>query len=180
MLNNFRVGYDYVAGAMGGTKVRDVKENFSLFCLHPEPTTHSQIYHVKTAHFVSAHPWTQRVQSYRGREPPLCIMLLFVTSWSPHCSPFKVDESKQAHTCPQLLFTPAFARALGDVLMLCIQLLCIPTFGLIVDPFVDFICCHIGVAKVQALALTLEVGLVGGYESLLHGEALLAEHGVGN
>lgn len=37
-----------------------------------------------------------------------------------------------------------------------------------------------GVAEVQAPALTLEVGFVGGYEGLLHGEALLAEHGVGN
>lgn len=168
---------------MGGTEVIDVIEYFSPFCLHQEPTTHSpeNIHHVKMAHFVSAHPWTQRAKSYRGREPPLCVMLLFVTSWLPHCSPFKVDESKQAHTCPQLLFTPAFARALGDVLMLCIQLLSTtPTFGLIVDPFIDFICCHIGVAKVQALALALEVGLVGGYKSLLHGEALLAEHGIGN
>lgn len=55
-----------------------------------------------------------------------------------------------------------------------------PTFGLIVDPLVDFICCSRGVSEVQAPALTLEVGLVGGYEGLLHGEALLGEHGVSN
>lgn len=55
-----------------------------------------------------------------------------------------------------------------------------PTFGLIVDPFIDFICGPTGVAEVQAPALTLEVGFVGGYKGRLHGEALLAEHAVGN
>lgn len=35
-------------------------------------------------------------------------------------------------------------------------------------------------SEVQAPALTLEVGLVGGYEGLLHGEALHGEHGVSN
>lgn len=55
-----------------------------------------------------------------------------------------------------------------------------PTFGLIVDPVIDFICCLIGFAEVQAPALTLEVGFVGSYKGLFHGEALLGEHGVGN
>lgn len=55
-----------------------------------------------------------------------------------------------------------------------------PTFGLIADPLVDFIRCFLGVSEVQVPALTLEVGFVGGHEGLLHGEALLAEQGVGD
>lgn len=54
------------------------------------------------------------------------------------------------------------------------------TFSLIVDPGIDGVCCSLRVAEVQAPALTLEVGSVGGDKGLLHGEALLAEHGVGN
>lgn len=54
------------------------------------------------------------------------------------------------------------------------------TFGLVVDPFIDFICCPLWVTKVQAHALTLVVGFVGGYKGLLHGETLFAEHGIGN
>lgn len=55
-----------------------------------------------------------------------------------------------------------------------------PTFGLVADPLIDFICCLLGVSEVQTPALTLEVGFVGGYKGLLHGEALLSEHGVGD
>lgn len=55
-----------------------------------------------------------------------------------------------------------------------------PTFGLIADPLVDFTRCFLGVSEVQVPALTLEVGFVGGHEGLLHGEALLAEQGVGD
>lgn len=54
------------------------------------------------------------------------------------------------------------------------------TFGLIVDPFIDFICCCLRVAEVQSPALTLEVLFVGGHKSLLHGEILLAEHSICN
>lgn len=54
------------------------------------------------------------------------------------------------------------------------------TFSLVVDPFIDRICCRRGVAEVQAPALKLEVGFVGGYKGLLHGKAHLAEHGIGN
>lgn len=56
----------------------------------------------------------------------------------------------------------------------------LPTFGLIADPLIDFICCFLGVCEVQTPALTLEVGFVGGYKGLLHGEALLSEHGIGD
>lgn len=55
-----------------------------------------------------------------------------------------------------------------------------PTFGLVADPLVDFICCFLRLSEVQTPALTLEVGFVGGYKGLLHGEALLSEHGVGD
>ena len=55
-----------------------------------------------------------------------------------------------------------------------------PTLGLIANPLVDFICCFLGVSEVQTPALTLEVGFVGGHKGLLHGEALLCEHGVGD
>lgn len=55
-----------------------------------------------------------------------------------------------------------------------------PTIGLIIDPFIDFICCLLLVAEVQVPALTLEVGFVGGHKGLLHGEALAGEDGVGN
>lgn len=55
-----------------------------------------------------------------------------------------------------------------------------PTIGLIVDPFIDFICCLLLVAEVQAPALALEVGFVGSYKGLLHGEVLAGEHGVGD
>lgn len=55
-----------------------------------------------------------------------------------------------------------------------------PTFGLIADPLIDFTCCFRRVSEVQAPALTLEVGFVGGYKALLHGEAVLGEQGVGD
>ena len=54
------------------------------------------------------------------------------------------------------------------------------TFGFIVDPGVDFICCPLCVSEIEAPALTLEIGFVGGYKGLLHGEALLRKHGVGD
>ena len=55
-----------------------------------------------------------------------------------------------------------------------------PTFGLIVDPLIDFIGSPLAVAEVQAPALTLEVALVGGDKGLLHGETLLAENAIGD
>lgn len=55
-----------------------------------------------------------------------------------------------------------------------------PTFGLVADPFVDLIRSLLGPTEVQSLALTVEVGFVGGNKGLLHGEALVSEHAVGN
>lgn len=55
-----------------------------------------------------------------------------------------------------------------------------PTFGLIVDPLVDFCRSLLGCTEVQVPALTLEVGFVGSDKGLLHGEALLSEHAVCN
>lgn len=55
-----------------------------------------------------------------------------------------------------------------------------PTFGLIVDPFIDFISCLLGVREVQASGLTFEVLFVLDHKARLHGEALLGEQAVGD